>query len=142
MEMKAELIAPCGMNCRLCYAYIRTQNPCGGCRSTNGKKPKSCAECSIVLCEARCENGWDSCAFCTKPCRRLKDLDKRYRAKYHMSMLENLETVRAEGMEGFLRKEDALRRCAACGEVLCVHKRECPGCHAPAWEAAPKDSLK
>ena len=30
--MKSELIAPCGMNCGICYGYLREKNKCPGCR--------------------------------------------------------------------------------------------------------------
>ena len=83
-EMNAELIAPCGMNCCLCYAHVRTRNQRLGCRSSN-------KNCKIVKCEKRIQKGSLTCAHCDEPCRRLRDLDKRYKTKYHMSMIENLE---------------------------------------------------
>ncbi len=30
--MDVSLIAPCGMNCGICLAYLRTKNVCPGCR--------------------------------------------------------------------------------------------------------------
>ena len=32
--------------------------------------------------------------------------DKRYRTKYHMSMIENLESIKEQGMEQFLIQEE------------------------------------
>lgn len=32
-------------------------------------------------------------------------MDKRYRTKYHMSMIENLDYIKEFGMEKFLTKE-------------------------------------
>ena len=32
-EMHPDLVAPCGMNCRLCHAYQREMNHCNGCRN-------------------------------------------------------------------------------------------------------------
>ena len=97
--MKADLIAPCGMNCRLCYGYIRPKGKCLGCSAPKESKPKSCTNCKIVVCEKRTQNGWVTCASCDTPCRRLKELDKRYRTKYHMSMMDNLTFIRKHGME-------------------------------------------
>ena len=131
--MKADLIAPCGMNCRLCYGYIRPRNKCLGCRASNENKPASCANCKIVVCEKRIQNKWESCVPCDTPCPRLKNLDKRYRTKYHMSMIENLSAIREHGLESFLRQQSEKYRCAVCGEVLCVHREDCPSCNAPAW---------
>ena len=39
------------------------------------------------------------------PCKRLKALDRRYRIKYHMSMIENLKYINEFGMEELLKKE-------------------------------------
>lgn len=132
-ELCAERIAPCGMNCRLCYRYIRSRNPCLGCRASDEHKPQSCLNCKIVVCEKRAQNRWETCAPCDMPCRRLKDLDKRYRTKYHMSMIENLETIREHGMAFFLAQQEARYRCPACGETVCVHREDCPSCKAPVW---------
>ena len=93
MEMREALIAPCGMNCRLCYGYIRVKNKCNGRRSQDGSKPTSCSKCSIVNCEKLMGYGSGFCYECDKRCRRLKYLDKRYREKYHMSMVENLYSL-------------------------------------------------
>ena len=138
--MNAELIAPCGINCSLCYGYIRPRNKCGGCRASDENKPKSCSDCKIVICEKRIENGWETCAPCDKHCQRLKSLDKRYREKYHMSMAENLSFIRKHGMQAFLQQQEESFRCPVCGAVLCVHRDNCPSCNTPAWE--PADSGK
>lgn len=132
--MNKELIAPCGINCRLCYGYIRPKNRCGGCRAADGNKPKSCASCKIVICEKRIENGWLTCADCDTPCRRLKDLEKRYRTKYHVNLFENLAVIREQGMEHFLQWQMEKYTCSACGGILCVHREVCPTCNAPAWQ--------
>ena len=41
--MKTTLIAPCGMNCRLCLAYIRDKKACPGCLGDDHFKSISCA---------------------------------------------------------------------------------------------------
>ncbi len=70
--------------------------------------------------------------FCTDcgdyPCARLKRLDARYRSRYHMSMIENLEFIRDNGIERFLGKEAAKWRCAQCGGVMCCHNGLCLDC--------------
>ncbi len=133
VKMSAELIAPCGMNCRLCYGNIRPRNQCLGCRASDNSKPKSCSNCKIVVCEKRTKNGWQTCASCDTPCRRLKDLDMRYRTKYHMSMLENIATIREHGMNFFLQQQEKIYRCPVCRGIVCVHRNECPSCKAAIW---------
>ena len=69
------------------------------------------------------------CFECGKfPCRRLKSLDKRYRTKYHMSMIENLEFIKEHGMERFREEEAAKWRCPECGEQICCHNGLCLNC--------------
>jgi len=131
--MKEELIAPCGMNCRLCYGFIRPKGKCLGCNAADGNKPKSCSNCKIVLCEKRLKNAWHLCVPCDKPCQRLKYLDKRYREKYHMSMIENLASIRESGIEHFLKEQEARFKCPKCGETVCVHRNECPSCKVSLW---------
>jgi hypothetical protein len=125
--MDASLIAPCGMNCALCLAYQRGKNRCGGCHSDNIPSAH-CRTCVIKKCEKRLQSGWEDCSPCEKPCLRLKQLDKRYRTKYNMSMLENLKTIRENGMASFLVWQKGKYTCPKCGELLCVHRIKCLKC--------------
>lgn len=133
--MDETLIAPCGMNCGLCVNYLAMKNAlnkqgfrktyCTGClpRGKNCTFMKS--NCNLL--------GNGLVRFCHEcgdfPCRRLKALDKRYRTKYHMSMLENLVFIKEQGMEKFLETEEAKWHCPECGEVLCCHNGLCLNCN-------------
>ena len=128
VKMNTVLIAPCGMNCRVCYSYMRSRNPCPGCRS-----PDIIKKCKIVMCEKRVQNGWPTCAQCDKRCPRLKNLDKRYRLKYHMSMIDNLTVIRNHDMDYFLQEQEEKYSCPACGAIISVHRNECPACGAQVW---------
>lgn len=132
-KMIADEIAPCGMNCRLCYGFIRSNHPCKGCNAIDTNKSASCIDCDIISCEKRRQNGWQTCAFCEEPCRRLKYLDKHYRAKYHMSMLENLAIIREQGMNFFLQQQEDKFQCPNCGGTVCVHQNTCPNCNQKIW---------
>ena len=124
--MDANLIAPCGMNCALCLGFLREKNRCDGCRAEQNK-PEYCKKCIITNCGERGEV--DLCYSCDKyPCKRLKALDKRYRDKYHMSMLENLSTIRDEGMDAFLESQRQRWTCTNCGGTVCVHRARCLAC--------------
>ena len=132
MTTEAGLIAPCGMNCSICLAYQRTKNHCPGCRGDDTIKQVSCKQCSITKCELLLATESSFCYECPKfPCRRLKDLDKRYRTKYGMSMLENLAYIRDNGLCAFVEKESERWRCPSCGATICVHRRVCPSCGEP-----------
>lgn len=131
IEIKADLVAPCGMNCGLCLGYLREKRRCPGCRSEDTGKMPSCQRCSIKNCEFLAQTRSGFCYECPKyPCRRLKQLDLRYRTKYTMSMIENLENIRNNGITAFVERENKRWRCASCGGVICVHRGYCYACGA------------
>lgn len=137
-SMKENLIAPCGMNCRLCVAYLFREKDL----NKQGFHKKSCSGC--IPRGEYCTHMGDQCELVGKgkvrycfeceafPCKRLKLLDKRYRTKYHMSMIENLEFIKEYGMEGFLKKEEEKWCCPECGEVICCHNGLCLTCNLDA----------
>lgn len=123
------LIAPCGMNCRLCSAYMRDKKTCPGCRGDDTDKPKSVVSCRIKNCEEMAGAEIKYCSGCDNfPCLRLKHLDKRYRTKYGMSMIANLESIRKSGIRQFIRNEKERWTCPQCGTMICVHKPQCISC--------------
>ena len=124
-----QLIAPCGMNCGICYAHLREKNKCFGCNSAHGNKPKSCLNCSIKNCEHLKISPSGFCYDCEKfPCTRLKQLDKRYRTKYRMSMIENLNKIKTLGINKFLKEENEKWICPFCGSGLTCHYEVCLNC--------------
>jgi hypothetical protein len=124
-----DLIAPCGMNCGLCIGYLRVKNRCPGCLAGDAGKNKSCVQCRIKTCPELSAAEGRFCHECVEfPCARLRQLDKRYRTKYGMSMVENLETIRDIGLEGFVAREKERWKCANCGGVVCVHRPNCLYC--------------
>ncbi len=127
--LKSSLIAPCGMNCGLCYAFQREKNKCPGCNYDNENKPKYCIGCSIKNCESPKNNNSKFCFACQKyPCKRLKELDKRYRTKYGISMIENLYLIKVVGIRKFLKSEKEKWACPNCGNIISVHEKECLDC--------------
>ena len=131
--MNEELIAPCGMNCGVCASHLAMKNDlkkkgigktyCAGClpQSKNCHYKK---QCDLL--------GKGLVRFCYEcedfPCQRLKTLDKRYRTFYHMSMIENVEYIRDNGISRFLAREQEKWRCPECGEVICCHNGICFNC--------------
>lgn len=131
MEERTTLVAACGMNCGICLGYLREKNRCPGCRGGGAGAPSYCGRCIIRKCELLAATTSSFCYECAKyPCRRLKELDKRYRTKYGMSMLENLAFIRDNGLAAFVRKEGERWRCPSCGGVICVHRTHCLTCGA------------
>jgi len=122
-------IAPCGMNCGICQAFLRKKNKCSGCNKEGLEKLSFCLNCIIKNCENLKKTKSKFCFACEKyPCTRLKQLDKRYRTKYGMSMIENLENIKQNGIRKFVKNENTRWRCSQCGKILCVHRDYCLFC--------------
>jgi hypothetical protein len=123
------LIAPCGMNCGICMAYLRKKNKCPGCLAITANKAITVIRCKIKNCEVFQTTRAKFCFDCDNyPCKNLKHLDKRYRTKYNMSMIENLENIKQLGIEKFIRNENMKWICSKCGGTICVHKGYCFSC--------------
>ena len=126
-----EMIAPCGMNCGSCMAYMRYKDHCPGCRVNDDHKPASCKHCIIINCDHLKETDSKFCYDCPKyPCPRLKRLEKRYKTKYNTSFFDNLAMIKEKGIDSFLAFETDIRACPHCGATLCLHRTECFECGA------------
>lgn len=120
LEFKAGLVAPCGINCGNCKGHLRAHNPCHGCRDAEQNKPKTRVRCPIRVCRKR--KGRFCCNCAEFPCDRLKHLDERYRTRYGMSEIENLEFIRDHGIRNFIEREN--NRWINAKGILCVHDRK------------------
>jgi hypothetical protein len=115
-----KLIAPCGINCGICRAYLRHINPCHGCNYIEQNRPKTRENCQIRICEKRTG---EFCYQCSEfSCDRLKKLDNRYRKRYGISEIENLKYIRDNGMNKFLKNENI--NWVSDKGVLCVHDKK------------------
>jgi hypothetical protein len=126
-----QLIAPCGMNCGVCRAHLRKERKCPGCLEEDTNKSVSCIKCAIKNCEMLKISQSNFCFDCADyPCRRLKQMDKRYRTKYATSVIENLESIKKNGLNDFIENEEKRWHCAKCGGVICIHSGCCSNCGA------------
>jgi hypothetical protein len=123
------LIAPCGVNCRLCRSYLRDRHPCPGCRGGDCHKSKASITCAIKNCKELAIGKYRFCFSCAEfPCTVLLHLDHRYRARYSVSVIENLERIKAVGVEKFITEETTKWSCPECASFLCMHKPLCVNC--------------
>lgn len=123
------LIAPCGMNCGLCIGHLRNKNQCQGCNAPDIGMPAYCVKCKIRNCEVIKDSKSKLCYECSSfPCLRLRQLDKRYRTRYSMSMIENLQMIKHLGMDAFISNEVDKWACKTCDGVICVHRGYCLNC--------------
>jgi hypothetical protein len=129
LKLRKVLIAPCGMNCSICSGHLREKKKCPGCRLQDPDHSDYCRKCIIKNCDFFKTSNKKYCSFCEKyPCKRLKALDKRYRKKYGMSMLENLDMIKEKGIMKFMEHENKRWECSECGGVINVHRFVCSHC--------------
>ena len=132
--MEEILVAPCGMNCAVCSSFIAQRLDL----NKHGIHRKYCVGCrprgqNCIFMANACEKlGKGLVKYCyecdTFPCARLKRLDKRYREKYNLSMIENLDFLKEHGIERFLAKEEEKWKCPECGGVISCHNNVCYTC--------------
>lgn len=127
-----DLIAPCGMNCGICVAFFgytlkggKRKHPSSSYRTRDSQCAFLKKQCSRLATE-QIEYCFECSGF---PCEKLKTLDKRYRDKYGMSMIENLRQVQAYGIKQFLKNEQERWKCPVCGGIVCVNNKTCYTCN-------------
>jgi len=132
--VKEELIAPCGMNCAVCSAYLALRNDvkskevrmpyCAGCRPRDKKCAFLKKRCNLLL-----NNKVRFCYECEDfPCKYLERIDARYRNNYRISLIGNLNFIKNGTLSEFLKKEDEKWKCPQCGGVICCHNGLCFSC--------------
>ena len=132
--MKKELIAPCGMVCAVCSGYLALKHDvkekgvrmayCKGCRP----RDKKCAFLK-KRCELLLNKNVEFCYECEEfPCKNLKHIDNRYQTFFHMSLIDNLQFIKENGLAEFLENQRKKWQCPDCGEVLCCHNGICFSC--------------
>jgi hypothetical protein len=128
-----DLIAPCGMNCRICVGYFgytmagkKRKMRCVGCNPSG----KSCAFLK-KYCNKLTKKEVNYCYECSDfPCIHLEKIDNTYRERYDMSIIENLKFIRDKGLNDFLEQQEEKYRCPECGGVVCVHNNICYNCES------------
>jgi hypothetical protein len=131
---RERLIAPCGVDCGVCSAYLAYTNHiprrrgaishCSGCRI----RKKKCAYLK-GHCRRLASDEVEFCFQCAEyPCVRLKHLDGRYRKGFGASPISNLEIIRESGIQELIDRQQSRFGCAACGRLRSVHNQKCFFC--------------
>ncbi len=124
--MKEKLLAPCGINCAICKGYLREKNTCPGCRFLDPKTNtfKSCTKCIIKNCPELKKTKSKFCYECDKyPCKRMKDLNKRYVTRYDYNTFKTLESIKKDGTKKTFEK--IMKKYSCPKGTICVHDKEC-----------------
>ncbi len=133
-NIQKELVAPCGINCAVCGGYLAWKHDvknrgvrmsyCTGCRPRNKKCAFLKKRCELLL-----DGKVEFCYQCPDfPCERLQHIDQRYRRNFRTSLIDNLEQIKKDGMQEFLKAQEAKWRCPNCGETVCCHNGICLAC--------------
>jgi hypothetical protein len=122
-------LAPCGINCGTCRAFLRTRKKCNGCMSAEGSEIQHCITCSIRNCEYLKKAGSGFCFECDLfPCHRIIHIDERYRTRYKTGLIQNLRIINETGVKAYLLDEAKRWTCSSCGAALSVHQSSCSKC--------------
>ena len=126
-EIAETMLAPCGIDCGVCYVHLKNKKPCLGCWGQDDSKPQHCRQCKIKVCAM--EQGIDFCSSCSSfPCAIIKRLDKSYRQRYQVSLVDNALRQKRVGAKQHLSEEREKWMCVDCGGVISLHDRVCSEC--------------
>ncbi|MBI5960384.1 MAG: DUF3795 domain-containing protein [Chloroflexi bacterium] len=121
------MIAPCGMNCMVCYVHLKDKKPCLGCLAGDLNKPAHCRACKIKACAAEKEVPY--CFECSAfPCGVIKRLDQSYVTRYQVSLIQNGLAIKTRGTAAFLETAKEEWTCPQCGGIFSLHDKECSDC--------------
>lgn len=121
------MFAPCGMNCLVCYVHLKKKKPCYGCLGDDNNKPERCKTCEIKKCAI--DKGFIYCYSCEMyPCIKIINLDKNYKKRYQVSLIENSKSVKNYGLEFFLSGDIERWICPECSGIISLHDQECSEC--------------
>jgi len=137
------LVAPCGLFCGACRAYIATlenndeprpgsKQPsmqCDGCLG-GGRAPAHIPKCEIRACAAT-KTKTGRCSECADfPCGRITDFNNDG-MQHHSEVLANLRQLRTMGIKDWTKHEEDRWTCSKCQAKLSWYDAECPKCKAP-----------
>jgi len=121
-------LAPCGVNCFVCYAHLKNKKPCSGCLGDDNNKPERCKNCDIKKCAA--EKGYTHCYECsTYPCTIIKRLEKSYLQRYRVDLRKNCEIANTQGPSALMKDERIKWICPKCNGVINQHDKICSECN-------------
>lgn len=124
--IEERMLAACGVLCTACVGHLKKKKPCVGCRGPDEQKRTSCVNCVRKNCAD--ERGLALCALCGDfPCKWIKTLDKSYRTRYGISLIQNGKDAAAD-LHGFLEAQRAHYLCPHCGGAVCQHDGLCSEC--------------
>lgn len=125
------LDAYCGLYCGACPNMLvaRTEmgsNPCYGCKS---EQPTGyCATCELRSCAK--SKGYEYCYQCdhSSTCIQLQKFKSEALLPTRQNVLKNMEIIKIEGKEKWLKVQDKRWRCENCDAPFTWFDETCPQC--------------
>jgi len=123
----------CGVFCGACPNLLATRDgridetrQCFGCKSL--KPTGFCKTCGIKACAQH--KGYDLCGQCTdlQTCEMMLKFMADQQYPYGQCLAKNMESIREQGLAGWLEMQDRRWRCAACGTRHSWYQETCPHC--------------
>lgn len=126
LQPDISLFAPCGMNCTVCYKHL-AKKPCEGCLNGDLNKSNRCTNCKIKICAQEKEAIY--CYNCPDfPCLLIENMDRSYRKRYGVSLIEYGKLAKENGLESFLSQHNQEWTCPDCGGAYSLHDGICSEC--------------
>lgn len=140
MEFKRD--GYCGLYCGACPNMLATElgtldalaaarqstpeeQACLGCKS--GKTAPFCTTCQIKQCAK--DKGFEFCFECDDlPCSLLTTFMEDERYPYHLGVMANLEAIRSDGVQVWLKSQESRWRCPGCGAKFSWQDETCSAC--------------
>jgi hypothetical protein len=98
-----------------------------GCRAQDASQPEHCRKCEIKDCAT--SRAVNFCFECPSfPCATIKRLDKNYRQRYQVSLIDNAMRIKAVGAKQHLLVEKEKWTCPDCAGVISLHDQVCSEC--------------
>ena len=133
MNNREEMIAPCGLDCGVCEAYLSKENPairdfliskgfpekdlpCTGCRNREGAIPITNEPCCTYECAKK--KGHQLCSECLEfPCNKIAPAADKANMLPHNIKVMNLATIKHHGINKFLEKSAEIKKRYYLGEL-------------------------
>lgn len=130
VKIATEMLAPCGMNCMICYKHCgiqKTKHLCGGCMVESKGKPEHCRKCKIKDCvqSKRLKYCYDCSGF---PCKLIKNLERSYTKRYKASLIKNSEIAKQKGIPYLMEAHRQQYACSTCDGIISLHDNVCTEC--------------
>jgi hypothetical protein len=132
----------CGLYCGACPFLLATEQRttealdlnkemkseevvCYGCKSE--QPAPHCAVCNIKQC-AR-DKGYEFCFECSElPCEFMTGFIEDERYPYHLGVMKNLNFIRENGLEVWLKAQEPRWRCPECNTKFAWQDEYCANC--------------